>query len=102
MSTKLHWIAGPWRGNPATAARPRRADWLEDELRGWKNAGVNTVLSLLTTHEERDLGLSPEGQVARELGLRFASLPIPDRKVPSSPSEAASILDELDAELAAG
>ena len=100
--TKLYWISGPWSGKLAIAARPRGGDWLEDEVSDWKNAGVSTVLSLLTPDEEQDLGLVAEGQVAKNLGLRFASLPIPDRQVPSSPSEVAPILDELDTELASG
>jgi hypothetical protein len=31
--------------------RPRRGDWLEDELHSLRNAGVDIVLSLLTDHE---------------------------------------------------
>ena len=100
--TRLYWIGGPWPGKLAIAARPRGADWLENEVREWKSAGVNTVLSLLTLDEERDLGVAAEPQVAKALGLRFVSLPIPDRQVPSSPSEVAPILDELDTELASG
>ena len=100
--TELYWIAGPWRGKLAISARPCGGDWLEDEIRGWKSAGVNTVLSLLTPDEEWDLGLTAEAPVAKDIGLRFASLPIPDRQVPSSPSEVAPTLDEIDAELASG
>jgi protein-tyrosine phosphatase len=102
MSTKLYWISGPWPGKPAMAARPRGEDWLEDELRDWKNAGIDVVLSLLTPEEERDLGLAEESQIAKSLGLWFASLPIPDRHIPSSPSEVTPILDNLEEELATG
>jgi protein-tyrosine phosphatase len=102
MSTKLYWIAGPWLGKLAIAARPRGGDWLEDEIRGWQNAGINTVLSLLTAGEEKDLDLTTESPVAKREGLKFLSLPIPDRQVPSSPSQVAPVLDELDAELASG
>jgi protein-tyrosine phosphatase len=102
MSTKLYWINGPWPGKLAIAARPRGGDWLEDEMRGWQDAGIGTVLSLLTAEEEQDLDLSKEAQIARDAGLRFASLPILDRQVPSSPSEVAPILGELDTKLASG
>ena len=102
MSTKLYWIAGPWTGKLAIAARPRGGDWLEDELRAWHNAGVNTVLSLLTAGEEKDLDLTTESLVAKREGLKFVSLPIPDRQVPSSPSEVAPVLDKLAVELASG
>ncbi|HEY4960121.1 MAG TPA: protein-tyrosine phosphatase family protein [Terriglobales bacterium] len=102
MSTKLYWITGPWPGKLAMAARPRGGHWLEDEIRDWKNAGVNTVLSLLTADEEQDLDLTTESPVIQREGLKFLSLPIPDRQVPSSPSQVAPVLDELDAELASG
>lgn len=102
MATKLYWIAGPWPGKLAIAARPRGGDWLEGELQGWQNSGVNTVLSLFTSGEEQDLDLTAESRVAKREGLKFLSLPIPDRQVPSSPSEVAPVLDGLDAELASG
>ncbi len=102
MATNLYWITGPWMGKLAVAARPRGGDWLDDELTGWRNAGVKTVLSLLTPDEERDLDLASESQAARQAGLQYLALPIPDRQVPSSPSEAAPVLDKLDAALASG
>jgi protein-tyrosine phosphatase len=75
---------------------------LEQEIRGWGLAGVNTVLSLLTPEEERDLDLTAEPSQTKQAGLNFLSLPIPDRQVPSSPSEAAPVLDQVDRELASG
>lgn len=102
MVTKLYWIPGPWQGKLAIAARPRGGDWLVDEMRDWHRAGLNTVLSLLTPDEEQDLDLMAESHVAQGEGLKFLSLPIPDRQVPSSPSEVAPVLDELDAGLASG
>jgi len=100
MSTTLYWIDGPWPGKLAIAARPRGGEWLEDEMRDWKYTGINTVLSLLTADEEQDLDLVAESREAKREGLRFLSLPIPDRQVPPSPSQVAPVLDELDAELA--
>jgi protein-tyrosine phosphatase len=102
MSTKLYWIDGPWLGKLAMAARPRGGDWLEDEMDDWRSAGVNIVLSLLTPEEEEDLNLTLESRTAEEAGLKFLSLPIPDRQVPPSPSQVAPVLDELDADLASG
>jgi protein-tyrosine phosphatase len=102
MSTKLYWIAGPWPGKLAMAARPRGGNWLENEMRDWQSAGVNTVLSLLTPEEEEDLDLTSESRVAEDVGLKFMSLPIPDRQVPASRPQVVPVLDEVDAELAAG
>ncbi len=102
MSTKLYWIDGPWPGKLAMSARPRGGDWLEDEMQGWRDAGVDIILSLLTPEEERELELMGESREATAKRMRFVSLPIPDRQVPSSPSEVAAILESLDADLAAG
>jgi len=102
MSTQLYWIDGPWPGRLAVAARPRGGDWLEDELHGWQLAGVNTVLSLLTPEEEQDLDLALESRAAKDAGLTFLSLPIPDREVPTFPSQVAPVVAKLDAELASG
>jgi protein-tyrosine phosphatase len=102
MATKLYWIDGTSRGRLAISSRPRGGDWLPDEMQNWKSAGVSTVLSLLTSGEERELNLEKESREAQEAGLKFVSLPIPDLQVPSSPSEVAAVLDELDAAISSG
>jgi len=86
----------------ALASRPRGGDWLEDEMAAWRRAGIDTVLSLLTPEEEQDLDLKGEAREAKARGMKFASLPIPDRQVPTSESEVSATLDRLDADLAAG
>jgi len=102
MWTELYWVGGPWPGKMALASRPRGGDWLEDEMAAWRRAGIDTVLSLLTPEEEQDLDLKGEAREAKARGMKFASLPIPDRQVPTSESEVSATLDRLDADLAAG
>lgn len=102
MGTTLYWVKGPWAGKLALASRPRGGDWLEDEMADWRRAGIDTVLSLLTQEEERDLDLKQEAREARSAGMKFASLPIPDRRVPNSKSEVSATLDRIDADLSAG
>lgn len=102
MWTELHWVEGPWPGKLALAARPRGGDWLEDEIASWRRAGIDTVLSLLTPEEERDLDLQSEGHEARAQGLEFIPFPIPDREVPNSETKFTSALEELDASLSSG
>jgi protein-tyrosine phosphatase len=102
MRTELHWVDGPWPGKLALAARPRGGDWLEDEMASWRRAGIDTVLSLLTPDEELDLDLKSEAQEVKASGMRFLSLPIPDRQVPASVTEVAGALEKLAADLAAG
>jgi protein-tyrosine phosphatase len=102
MATQLYWIQGPWPGTLALAPRPRGGDWLEDELASWRHAGIDTVVSLLTPEEEQDLGISQEGFEANALGMKFVSLPIPDRQVPNSQTEVLTILTRIEAVLSAG
>src|SRR5207253_1157392 len=73
MWTKLHWVSGPWPGRLAVATRPRGGDWLEDEIASWRQAGIDTVFSLLTPEEERDLDLADEGHQVRAHGMKFES-----------------------------
>lgn len=102
MWTQLYWVHGPWPGGLALAARPRGGDWLEDEISGWRRAGIDAVLSLLTNEEEHDLDLKTEKTVAKAHGMKFISFPIPDRQVPDSEAEMASTLEILDAALSSG
>jgi protein-tyrosine phosphatase len=102
MWTELYWVDGPWSGKLAMASRPRGGDWLEEEMASWRRAGIDTVLSLLTPDEEQDLELKREAHEAKARGMKFASLPIPDRQVPNSESEVSATLDRLEADLSAG
>ena len=92
MNPKLYWIDSPWKGKLAISARPRGGDWLEDDVKGWRKAGIGAVFSLLTPEELPDLGLSDEKELSERESLRFFSLPIPDRRVPASNAAASVVL----------
>ncbi|MBY0505752.1 MAG: hypothetical protein K2X03_17690 [Bryobacteraceae bacterium] len=102
MWTELHWIEGSRPGKLAMAARPRGGEWLNDELASWRGAGVDTIFSLLTPDEEKDLELMPEEAFALSRGMRFLRLPIPDREVPRSDEQLSESLGKLQAELEGG
>lgn len=102
MVDKLNWIKGPWSGKLAVSARPRGGDWLADQLATWKRNGISSVLSLLTPEEEEELGLQNENREARNAGMTFRSLPIPDRGLPFSESELTAVIEELDGDLSTG
>src|SRR5690349_5434996 len=102
MRKELYWVDGPWRGKLAMAARPRGGDWLEDDLSGWKQEGIDTVLSLLTPEEEKDLDLRQEAGEAKRLGMEFASFPIPDRQIPKSEARWSDILERVTRTLTEG
>ena len=102
MKPKLFWIPGPWRGKLAVASRPRGGDWLEDEINGWRKAGLDVVVSLLEEDEAAQFELGHEGDVAESKGVGFISFPIPDRGVPASTREALSLFSEVAAALEEG
>ena len=84
MKSEIYWIEGPTPGRLAIMPRPRGADWLEDEVRNWRSAGVDIVVSLLTPREVAELDLTQEEALAKALGIEYFEFPILDRSVPSS------------------
>jgi protein-tyrosine phosphatase len=102
MLSELFWIEGPWRGRLAISARPRGGDWLEDEVRSWRAAGVQAVLSLLTSEEVEELDLTRESAVCEENEIRFHQLPIVDRCVPTSDRDAEAVIRRIQDELESG
>jgi len=96
MRPALYWLDERWPGKLAVAPRPRGDDWLEDEIKHWKQAGVDVVLSLLESSEEKEMGLQAESRAVQAQGLQFLSLPIPDRQIPKSEASLTRTLDVVD------
>jgi hypothetical protein len=63
-------------------------DRLEDEVLGWRRAGIDLVISLIENEEASQLDLLEERTRVEYSGIEFMSFPIPDRGVPDSISEA--------------
>src|SRR5438874_73719 len=102
MHTELHWVEAPSFGRLAIAARPRGGDWLEDEIREWRDSGVDHVVSLLTPPEANDLDLEAEEQICRDHGIGFRKLPIEDRGIPQSEADAVRVIDAIVRDLSRG
>lgn len=102
MTPDIFWIPGPWRGRLAIVTRPRGSDWLQDELKSWRQAGFDNVVSLLETSEAAQLGLLDERQASQANGLGYRSFPIPDRGVPSSMPAFVSLVSDICTELDQG
>lgn len=102
MGAKVFWIAGPWQGRLGIVPRPRGAEWLDDETRAWREAGIDIVVSLLEPDEEVELALAGESASSAASGLEFRSFPIPDRSVPNSREAVAQLVDQIVAVLNAG
>lgn len=91
MRAKVFWVAGSWRGKLGILPRPRGGDWLADEMRAWREAGVDVVVSLLEPEEETQLILDGEAGAAAASGVEFTPFPIPDRGVPASRESVAEL-----------
>ncbi len=102
MNPQIYWVTGPWSGRLGISGRPRGGDWLEDEVQGWRNAGVDVVASLLTGEEEAELELTEEGRLAGMHGIRFISFPVLDRGVPKSLPATIALLSDVRKALATG
>jgi protein-tyrosine phosphatase len=75
---------------------------LQGDVADWKGAGIDAVLSLLTSEEQQELGLRSEASEASRQGLEFSSFPIADLQVPRSEAQLAKVLDEVTTKLSAG
>jgi hypothetical protein len=102
FNPKLYWIETPAAGRLAISARPRGGDWLEDEIEGWREQGVDVVVSLLTASENAELELKDEGQFSKARGLRFFSFPIEDRNVPKSAAKLQEFAAQINSEIQQG
>lgn len=102
MTPTLYWVRQIGTGRLAICARPRGGDWLDDELRGLRRAGVDWLVSLLTEEEGEQLDLTQEEMLAAQNGIGFTSFPIPDRGVPESQAAAHALFRFLCARLDAG
>ncbi len=73
-----------------------------DEVRDWREAGLDTIVSLLERHEVVDLDLEEEGAICAAHGIEFISYPIEDRGVPASIPHTIQLVDSLVERLANG
>jgi protein-tyrosine phosphatase len=102
MKAIVYWIEGPWRGRLAILQCPRGGEWLEDEIRSWRSAGVDLVVSTLQSDEVDALDLAEEPEWCKRSDIEFVAFPVSDRGVPASFQAAADLLQRLVGLLAAG
>ena len=95
MLPVIYCIEGPWPGQMAIIARPRGGEWLDEELHALKEAHFDVVLSLLTSEESKELGLTKEAPLSAKQGLEFINFPIPDLGVPASDTVTRELLHRL-------
>ncbi|MES2944091.1 MAG: tyrosine-protein phosphatase [Pseudomonadota bacterium] len=102
FETIVHWIAGIEPYRIGLMARPCGGEMLREEVQAWHAASVNTVVSLLESHEVRDLDLGEEAAICDEFGISFYRFSIPDRGTPQSMRETFSLVAELHSKLVQG
>jgi protein-tyrosine phosphatase len=102
VNTPLYDLLGPWAGRLAIASRPRGREWLEDDLRALRAAGVDILVSALTADEVAELGLDREARLCDAIGIEYVSFPIVDRAVPASVAETADLVRRIGEELSLG
>ncbi len=102
MRPQVYWIECGNPGRLAIMPRPRAGDWLEDEILGWREEGIDIVVSLLEPEEVCDLDLRREAALCRGQGMEFISFPIPDRGVPDSGHGAATLARSLATRMGGG
>ena len=102
FETPVHWVQGIAPHRVGLMARPRGGEALREEVEAWRAAQVRTVVSLLESHEVRELELRAEPALCAEAGMGFRHFPIPDRGVPQSARELSVLIAALHADLAEG
>jgi protein-tyrosine phosphatase len=86
----------------AIIPRPHGNTELEDEMRALRDAGIDTVVSMLEPYEAKDVGLEREAEAAEHAGLRFVNFSVPDRGTPPNLDNFTTLLSNLEAQIAKG
>src|SRR5947208_16029922 len=95
MKIRIYWIKTPAKGSLAILPRPRGGDWLADDVKAWHEAGIDVVVSTLTSLEVADLNLNNQAAQIQLQGMAFLQNPIEDRGVPRSFTEIDTLVSKL-------
>lgn len=91
----VFWINRGTNGRLAIVQRPRGDEWMAQDLAAFRQNGIDILVSLLTSPEAKELGLSHEKEMCERVGMEFRSFPILDRSVPVSHRELQTLADWL-------
>ncbi|MDM8557718.1 dual specificity protein phosphatase family protein [Candidatus Parabeggiatoa sp. HSG14] len=95
MQPEIYWIKDFKAGHLAIMPKPRANDWLDVEINGLHQEGVDILVSLLTIGEVYELGLKEENDICCTYDIEFISFPIVDRQVPSSVTKTVQLSQSL-------
>ena len=102
MQAQLYSIQGLATGCVSIMARPRGGDWLLDEIKALSVAGVDILVSLLTSSEIDELDLTEEAVFCQNQKVAYLSFPIFDRSVPPFSRDTFMLLEQLKEHLLEG
>ena len=102
MHAQLYSIQGLPAGQVSIMARPRGGDWLLDEVRAIRSAGVDVLVSLLTPDEVMELDLKEEAGCCCRQEVIYLSFPVPDRSIPPFSASTFTFLEQLKVHVSAG
>lgn len=97
MFSKIHWLNEKEikENTLGIMARPRGNDWLEDEIKGLANRGIDCLVCLLEYHEIIELGLEKERKYAEENNIDFIHFPIEDVNTPKNENDYLKLIEQL-------
>lgn len=102
MIAEVFWISEKFPGRLALVPRPRGGDWLEDEVKAWKNAELDVIVSMLEKEEIESFGLENEEKFCQFNSIEFFSFPVADRGVPTLDEPFFRLLEKLKTKLLQG
>ncbi|MFI5372037.1 MAG: hypothetical protein ACHQ52_10805, partial [Candidatus Eisenbacteria bacterium] len=98
----IYWVPDLAGLRLGVMACPRGDGLLAEDVRAWRLAGLNQVVSLLESREAYLLGLEKEREMCEAMGLTFHSFPIPDHGVPDSPRETEIVVRRIATDIIRG
>jgi protein-tyrosine phosphatase len=98
----VFWVDAPDVGRLAVVSRPEPVLGLPRQMQSLRQAGIDTLVSMLAPDEAAALGLADEEAAAIAAGLAFDTLPTTDFAVPPSLTVAATVIGRAAADLRAG
>jgi protein-tyrosine phosphatase len=98
----VYSIEGLPAGQVSIMARPRGGDWLLDEVKSLREAGVDVLVSLLAPDEVMELDLREEAECCGRQEVIYLSFPIPDRSIPPFSASTFTFLEQLKVHVSEG
>ncbi len=83
-TSSARWVKAAEPARLAVMPRPRGSEDLRAEVAALREEGIDVIVSLLESHEVRELELKDEESLCAEYGISFVWHPIEDRGTPRS------------------